>query len=110
MAYAHRGMRELNGDEIAAASLGQCGFKLITNTNVEAGVTAGYEDIEFFIAIKAVNGTATVKAQSLIGDDFSQDGAYSGTAIAMADGDVVHGTFDKITVASGDHVIAYIGR
>ena len=108
--YPHQGMRELSGDEIASSSLGQSGFKIISNTTVECGVTSGYEDIKFFIAIKAIEDNANVNARSLIGDDLSQNGVFSGTALTMIESDIIHGNFDKITVASGDYVLAYIGR
>ena len=105
---AHKGLREWTGEEGGSLFLGQNGFHVITNEEMEAVADKG---IAYWVAFKAVNGTATVKAQSYNdGDDFSQNGLYSGTAIGMADGDIVYGAFDKITVASGDHVIAYIGR
>ena len=45
------------------------------------------------------------------GDDFSTNGDYAtGSALTIEDGDMVHGVFDKITVAASDYVLAYRGR
>ena len=114
MAYKHGGMREFNGEELGASSLGQCGFKMIcpsgSDVEIECGVTAGYENIKFFSSIKAVEEDAEVKCRSLIGDDFSTTGVYSGAVVTILESDIIHGTFDKITVTDGDKVIAYIGR
>ena len=72
------------------------------------------EGIEYWIAIKAVEDDADVKAHTypdVGGDDFSTNGDYAtGSALTIEDGDMVHGVFDKITVAASDYVLAYRGR
>ena len=67
-------------------------------------------DVEFFIAIKAIELPAAVKARSIIGDDFSTTGLFSGAVINIDESDIVHGNFDKIYVTQSDLVVAYIGR
>ena len=105
---AHQGLREFSGEELAGLALGQNGFHLVTNAT---DLLASAKGITYWVAIKAVNGTAVVNAQSYgAGDDFSQDGDFTGTGITMVDGDIVYGMFDKITVDSSKYVLAYIGK
>ena len=40
----HRGVREFTGEEMGNLSSGQAGFKIISNAEVECGVTSGYTD------------------------------------------------------------------
>lgn len=104
---AHQGLREFSGEELAGLALGQNGFHLLSNNTF----TATDKGITYWIAIKAIHGTAVVKAQSYgAGDDFSQNGDFSGSSITMVDGDIVYGMFDKITVDSSKYVLAYIGK
>jgi len=114
MAYEHKGMKEFNGEELGAASLGQTGFKMIcpsgSDIEVICGTTAGYENIEFFVALKAMEDDAIIKCQSVIGDDFSATGVYSGGMVTVLESDIIHGAFNKITVTDGDKVVAYIGK
>jgi hypothetical protein len=107
---AHKGLREWTGEEVGSLFLGQNGFHVLKGTSE---VTAASKGIEYWIAFKAVDGSAGYKAQSYnAGDDFTQDGAYgTGLEITVADGDIIYGAFDKITVGSAtEYVIAYIGR
>ena len=105
---AHKGVREWTSEEISSVALGQNGFHILDDSGE---VEASSKSITYWIAIKAVNGAAVVKAQSYgAGDDLSQSGAYAGTSITLADGDIVYGSFDKITVGSSDFVVAYIGK
>ena len=112
----HRGFREFTGDELVNLTLGQTGFKLITNAEVTSGSTTGYEDIVFFVALKAVDVNAEVEAQTLAGapgDDLTLDsgGDYSGSdPVTIENGDIIYGVFDKVKVASGDYIIAYVGK
>ena len=117
MTEAHRGLREFTGDEIGNLTLGQSGFKMITGAEVECGDTSGYEDIVFFVALKAVDVDAEVEARTLPSLAASQDltlhssRAYTGSnPITLENGDIIYGAFDKIKVASGDYVVAYIGK
>ena len=55
---AHKGIREFTGEELSGVALGQNGFKMISNATVECGVTSGYEDITYFVALKAINDEA----------------------------------------------------
>ena len=110
----HRGIREFTGEEMGNLATGQTGFKIITDATVECGVTSGYTDIKYFVALKAIDVDAEVKARvfaGVDGDDLATDGDYStGSALTIGNGDIVYGVFDKITVASNDYIIAYIGK
>ena len=120
---AHKGIREFSGEELSGVALGQNGFKIITNTTIICGgkflrsgetATAGYEDINYFVALKAVDDDAEVEARSVtVGDDLTL--ASAGTAnfsspVSLVNGDIVYGAFDKIKVAVNDYVVAYIGK
>lgn len=114
MAKRHKGMTEFTGSELGAVSLGQNGFKIVSAATVECGVTSGYEDIEYFVALKSIDDDAEVEARSITeyGDDLTTNsGVYDGSsALTLVNGDIVYGAFDKVKVASGDYIIAYIGR
>ena len=104
---AHKGIREFTGEELSGVALGQNGFHILSNNSF----TAASKGCTYWIAIKAIHSDATVKAQSVTnGDDLSQNGAYSGTAVEVLNGDIVYGAFDEITVTGTDYVIAYIGK
>ena len=108
---AHKGIREFNGEEASNIFLGQTGFDVSTGT-IEAGVTSGKESVSYWVAFKAVDGAAEVQADVFSGapgQSFSANGAAGGTALTLADGDIVYGAFQKIVVSSGT-VIAYRGR
>lgn len=107
---AHKGLREWTGEEAGNLFLGQNGFHVLKGTSE---VTAADKGIEYWVAFKAVDGSAGMKAQSYnAGDDLTDNGVYStGNEITLADGDVVYGAFDKITIGvATEYVIAYIGR
>ena len=109
----HKGLNEFTGQEISSVSLGQLGFKIISNQTVTCGTTAGFEDIQYFIALKVVEDDADVEARSITeGDDLTTNsGVYNGSSpVTLINGDAVYGAFDKVKVASGDYVLAYIGR
>jgi hypothetical protein len=110
----HRGIREFTGDEMGNLATGQAGFKVIEGATVECGVTSGYTDITYFIGLKAIDDESSVKARTFSGvpgDDYATDGDYStGSNMNIGEGDIVYGVFDKVTVASGDYVLAYIGK
>jgi len=112
----HRGLREFTGDEIGNLTLGQAGFKMLSNVVVECGVTSGYTDIAYFIALKAVDVNAEVEARTVDGissDDLTTNsGVYNdgGSKVTIENGDIIYGAFDKVAVASGDYVVAYIGK
>ena len=107
---AHKGLREWTGEEAGNLFLGQNGFHVLKGT---AEVTAASKGITYWIAFKVVDGVAGLKAQAYgAGDDFTLDGAYAtGAEVNMADGDIVYGSFDKITIGSAtEYIIAYIGK
>ena len=109
----HKGVREFGSEELSGISLGQNGFKIITGAEVECGVTAGYETIAFFVALKAIDVDAEVEARSVTpGDDLTTNsGVYDGSSpITVLNGDIIYGAFDKVVVAGSDYIIAYIGR
>ena len=119
---AHRGLREWTGEEAGNLFLGQNGFHILSNGAFAIGATetitnadgstshTGKSAGSYWVAIKAI-GAAVVSARSYSqGDDLSQTGAYNGAQLTLADGDIVYGAFDAITVDSGDFVVAYIGR
>tara|TARA_R110002020_G_scaffold58052_2_gene159399 strand:- start:6934 stop:7275 length:342 start_codon:yes stop_codon:yes gene_type:complete len=110
----HKGAREFTGEEMGNLASGQGGFKIISNATVECGTTAGYEDITYFIALKAIDVDAEVLArvyQGVPGDDLCTNGVFStGSALTIGNGDIIYGVFDKVTVAASDYIIAYIGK
>ena len=107
---AHRGVREWTGEEDCNIFLGQNGFHVLKGT---AEVTAASKGCTYWVALKAVDGSAGLKAQSYsAGDNLTDDGEYpSGNELTLADGDIVYGAFDKVTVGqTTEFIIAYIGR
>ena len=109
----HKGVREFTGEELSGVALGQSGFKIISGAEVECGVTSGYEDIKYFVALKSIEADADVEARSItLGDDLTTNsGVYNGSSpVTVLQGDIVYGAFDKVEVAGSDYVIAYIGR
>tara|TARA_Y100001963_G_scaffold142814_1_gene212884 strand:- start:760 stop:1086 length:327 start_codon:yes stop_codon:yes gene_type:complete len=107
---AHKGVREFTGDEISNITIGQSGFDILP-----AGTyLASDKSIDYWIAIKAIDGDAEVKAHTypnVGGDDFSTNGDYAtGSNLTVEDGDMIYGAFDKITVGASDYVLAYRGR
>ena len=110
---AHKGVREFTGDELSGVALGQNGFKIISGVEVECGTTSGYENIEYFIALKAIDVDSEVEARSVTkGDDLTTNsGVYDGSSpVTLLNGDIVYGAFDKVEVAASDYIIAYIGK
>ena len=113
---AHKGIREFTGEELSGVALGQNGFKIISGATVECGVTSGYEDIKYFVALKAVTADAQVEARSItVGDDLTIDSngeaQFGGSdEVGVLNGDIIYGAFDKVKVDSSDYIIAYIGR
>ena len=118
MSHVHNGIYEFNASEITGLTMGQAGFRVIGGagrTEVICGTTPGFEKLHFFVGIKAVEDDADVQAKALVhGDDLSKTAEYAtgitGRDITMTNGDVIYGVFDKITVAAGDYVLAYVGR
>tara|TARA_R110002020_G_scaffold249703_1_gene463653 strand:+ start:171 stop:515 length:345 start_codon:yes stop_codon:yes gene_type:complete len=113
---AHKGIREFSGEELGGVALGQNGFKMISGATVECGLTSGYEDIQYFIALKAVHLDAELEARTVTkGDDLTIDSngvaQFGGSdEVKILNGDIVYGAFDKVKVDSSDYVIAYIGK
>ena len=107
---AHKGIREFTGEELSGVALGQNGFHILTNIDE----TASDKGCQYWIAIKAIHDDADVEAQTIIpdSDNLTTDitAAFGSNPITMLNGDIVYGAFDRIDVASGDYVIAYIGR
>ena len=111
---AHKGIREFESVELSGIALGQNGFKIIANgSEVECGVTSGYENIKYFVALKAIDADAEIEARSItLGDDLTTNsGTYNGSSpVTVLNGDIIYGAFDKVDVAASDYIIAYIGR
>ena len=118
MSHVHNGIYEFNSSEITGLTMGQAGFKLIGaagRTEVICGTTPGYEKIHFFVGVKAVEDDSDIQLHALAhGDDFAKTATYTtgttGLDITVPNGDTIYGVCDKITVAAGDYVLAYIGR
>ena len=109
---AHKGMREWTGEELSNVALGQNGFHIIHGAGT---TTAASKDITYWIAIKAVDGTAGIQARSIMtGDDLAESGTQGTSAsnnIDLADGDIVYGAFDQIYMDNAnEYIIAYIGK
>lgn len=116
---AHKGVREFSGEELSGIALGQNGFKILVNDEYECGVASyasviGFPDIKYFVALKAIDVDAEVEARSYItgSDDLTtSSGVYDGSGpITVLNGDIIYGAFDKVKVASGKYIIAYIGK
>ena len=110
---AHRGMREFTGEELSGVAVGQNGFKMISGAEVVCGTTSGYEDITYFVALKAIDVDAEVEARSVTaGDDLTTNGGvYDGSSpVTVLNGDIIYGAFDKVEVAGSKYIIAYIGK
>ena len=110
----HKGTRQYTGDETGNVVLGQAGFDVLPAGTYEAGTTAGYENVKFWVAIKATHAASTastVEARSVNGGDLTSDGTpYDGsTALELPAGDIIYGAFDIIKVGSSDVVLAYRG-
>ena len=110
----HKGTRQYTGDETGNVVLGQAGFDVLPAGEYEAGTTAGYENVKFWVGIKAVNhatNASSVEARGVNGGDLTRDGAaYDGiSALELAAGDIIYGAFDKIKVGTLDTVLAYRG-
>ena len=128
MAAKHAGVKEFTGDETANLFLGQGGFHLLGGASEEyhtiganetittdgtSRAHTGKNDGTYWCAIKAINGAAVCCARSYNeSDDFAQSGTYADSSgqIAVADGDIIYGAFDAITVTAGDYIVAYIGK
>ena len=111
---AHKGLNEFTGDETGNLFLGQGGFHIINGAGASI---ASLKGVEYWVAIKCVNGGAGVQARTYTGvngDDLGLDGTYSisaGNNVDMADGDIIYGCFDRIYMdQASEYVIAYIGR
>ena len=113
---AHKGIREFSGEELSGIALGQNGFKIIEGADVICGPggTAGYTDIEYFVALKAIDVDCEVEAQSYItgSDNLTTDtsAAFGSNPVTILNGDIVYGAFNRVEVAGSDYIIAYIGR
>ena len=112
----HKGTRQYTGDETGNVVLGQAGFDVLPAGEYEAGTTAGYENVKFWVGIKAVNhatNASSVEARGVNGGDLTRDGAaYDGISdnpIELAAGDIIYGAFDLIKVGTSDVVLAYRG-
>lgn len=125
MAAKHAGIKEFTGEETANLFLGQAGFHILagggaphaigateTIANLNGDIShTGKNAGTYWCAIKAIDGGSTVSARSYNdSDDFTKTGAYNGAQIAMADGDIIYGAFDAITIDTGQYIIAYIGK
>jgi len=116
----HKGLHEFTGDESSNLFLGQRGFKILNNDEYECGVASydsvvGFEDVEYFVALKAVDADTEVEARTLAGapgDDLTTNGGtYGGShPVTLGNGDIVYGCFDKVEVTTAGYVIAYIGK
>ena len=114
---SHKGMKEFQPGELTSIALGQNGFTVMGAGEYLAG-GLDYPDIAFWVAVKAVEADAVVDARALTkeGMDLTKHGSgeYQSNAaangITITNGDIVYGAFDKIEVATGDFIIAYIGR
>ena len=92
---SHKGLREFAGEEIGALALGQNGFKLLLpNSEVECGVSVGYEHIKYFVAIKCLDASSEIEANMTIDNT-----------------DIIFGAFDKVVSKSGGgYIMLYIGK
>jgi hypothetical protein len=60
--------------------------------------------------VQAVNGNASVKMITVLGDDYATDGSFtSGDPMTILEGDIVKGQFTRILVNSG-YVIAKLNK
>ena len=95
------GMHKYSGEESGNIGLGQTGFVELTGS-----VTS---DTATYVAIKCIVGTATVSADSLVGDDLG-GGVASGSGIALIAGDIIWGAFSKVKLFTiGKTILIYNG-
>tara|TARA_R100001594_G_C3970754_1_gene247726 strand:+ start:426 stop:779 length:354 start_codon:yes stop_codon:yes gene_type:complete len=114
----HKGIHELTIEELDAAMSGQGGYVDLYGGNLECGVTAGLENVEFFCAIKVCDGVNAMQLRTLEGargDDYCKNGVYNEAhvnSIMGTDGDIIYGVFDKVFHRSGSagRLMCYIGR
>ena len=115
----HNGLREFTGDESSNLFLGQRGFKLIgagSNQEKTCGEGGDFTDIQYFVALKAVDVDCNIEARTFAGaagDDLTTNGgSYNdgSSPVTLGNGDIVYGCFDKVWVEANDYIIAYIGK
>lgn len=116
----HSGLHEFSGDESSNLFLGQRGFKLIgagTAQTKTCGEGGDFTDIQYFVALKAVDVDCEVEARTFAGaqgDDLTTNSGSVGTIgdnpVTLGNGDIVYGCFDKVWVKEDDYIIAYIGK
>lgn len=83
------------GVQRSAPGRGAHGFDIITSTDGTVSSSVWY-------ALKAVDGSASIKASSSIGDDFTSNGVFTtGNAMNVPEGSVAEGRFIAVDVASG---------
>ena len=108
---AHKGIREWSGEELSNVALGQNGFHILKGNSE---ITAAGKGITYWIALKAVDGSAAVTARAYnAGDSLSTDGDYDGSTnhITLADGDIIYGAFDAVDInGTTKYIVAYIGK
>ena len=98
------GIKRYTGDEVGNLFLGQTGFETITGAGSVETDKGGSSQ---WVAVKAI-GASSVIALANTGDHLSTDGTTSGTAVSLSDGDIVFGSFYKVTWGSGI-ILAYKG-
>ena len=106
------GLREYTGEEISAIFMGQGGMDYETSgTAVEAGVTAGYQDVKRWCIIHCLEAGAIEARSEADGDDLTT--AVSGVAsaftntnhVSIAATDTIVGAFDKFRIQSGKFLL-----
>tara|TARA_R100000781_G_scaffold107366_1_gene71566 strand:- start:915 stop:1232 length:318 start_codon:yes stop_codon:yes gene_type:complete len=103
MAIDHKGLGQFTGLEASNISLGQSGFKLLTNTTLSTG--DGH-----FVAFKVIGSSSAanlnVNATTWVGDDLIVNDVLTG--------EMVYGPFKNITISSLStttlRVICYYGK
>ena len=122
MANKFKGIRSFNSDEASALSAGLGNQLMLVSTatiyafgkNMDSGSETNYTNVDYVYSIKALDGSVTLDARSLIGDDLSKSGIYRGTNhvdnIQLANGNEIVGAFDKIYIRAGKLLIKVAKR
>ena len=106
-------IKHYNAEELSNLQLGQGGFDILEGAGPH---TASSKGIDYWIALKATDGSAPLRAEKFKGvggDDLAKDGDYSNGSsndITLEDGDIVYGAFSAVITSSSKYIIAYRGR
>ena len=122
MANKFKGIRSFTSDEASVLGAGLGNYKMLVSAttiyafgkNMDSGSEQNLTDVDYVYSIKALDGSATLDARSLIVDDLSKSGTYRGANhvdnIELANGNEIVGAFDKIYIRAGKLLVKVAKR